>query len=790
MNTTFPRQCIPYRNKTKEWAKQCIRYADNNSLLSSSTVRKTVAHKKLNYDLLNGKLHMDDLQAILNPEGFKFSRKDNKPIVHYPVVNRMLEVLMGEYMATDNNYKAVITNPTAISEKEKAKKEAILQSLQELVTDSSLSEEDYRQKIQDLSKYYNYDYQDMREYASTQYLKHFSKEQDFKDLFSDGFWDMLSVNEAIFQVTVESGEPVLHKLNPNKVLVYGNGYSNKVEDADMIVIEDYWQIGRILDVYYDKLTKQDIKFLEDAYDGRVDGGDVYGAHGDPLNYFKWGEWAEQISDEDSTMFKDGVTFNQLPYDMNGNIRVLQVYWKSIRKIKKVKSYNEETGETEINFYNEDYIPDTSKGEEVEIKYVNEAWHGTMIGASERAIFVDLGPCEVQYNRLSNPSKCHFGIIGQIFNHNEATPYSIVDKTKPYAYLYDVTLDKLAHLMKNNMGKIIQLNGAMMPDNWDFEKWVYYAKQAGVVLIDPFKEGNQGASKNKLAGMFQTPPVIDAELGNSIQAQVNLLSYIEQALQNIIGITPQRLGAIQNRETVGGVERATMQSAHVTRWYFEKYRSLMRRVYECFLDTACICAKHKGVKFQYISDDMAQKTVELDGDSFASADYGVVMDGEYDTLRYQQQVEQAAQMALQSQTINLSAYLKLLATSSRSEQVKIIENSEQMIRQQQQQQQQAMMQQQQQIEQMKMQQEQAKMQLQDQMNQRDNETRVLVANIEAMATVTHKEIADPDTLTEQIREFDAKLALDKEKLEAEKNKSVENNKTKIEIAKLKSNGNNN
>ena len=785
MNNTFPRQCISYRKKTKEWAKQCIKYADSNSLLSSSTVRKTIAHKKLNYDLLNGKLHMDDLQAILNPEGFKFNKKDDKPLVHYPIVNKMLEVLMGEFMATDNNYRAIITNPTAISEREKEKKQAVLKALQDAIEDENLSDEEYQQKVQEISKYFNFEYQDMREYASTQYLQHYSKEQNFKDKFSDGFYDALSVNEAIFQITVESGEPVLRKLNPNKVLVYGNGYSNQIEDADMIIIEDYWQIGRILDTYYDKLSKKDIEFLENAYDGRQEEtDDVYGEHGDPLNYFRWGDWADQLSTDNDCIFNDGVTFNQLPYDMNGNIRVLQVYWKSIRKIKKVKSYNEVTGETEINFYNEDYIPNEAEGEEVEIKYVNEAWHGTMIGAGERAIFVDIGPCEVQYNRLSNPSKCHFGIIGQIFNHNEAQPYSIVDMTKPYAYLYDVTLDKLTHLMQNNLGKIIQLNGAMMPDNWDFEKWVYYAKQAGVVLIDPFKEGNKGAAKNKIAGMFQTPPTIDAELGNSIQSQINLLSYIEQALQNLVGITPQRLGTIQNRETVGGIERSTLQSSHVTRWYFEKYRSLIKRIYECFLDTAVICAKHKSIKFQYISDSLAQKTIEIDGDYFASADYGIIMDSDYDTLKYQQQVEQAAQVALQSQTISLSAYLKLLSTSSRSEQVKIIEYNEQMLQQQQQQQQQQQLQLQQQAEQMKLQMEQSKITLQDQMNQRDNETKILVANIQAAAKESQEGDNNEDVLQEKIREFNESLALNKEKLAFEKEKHKDDVKTKLQIANKK------
>ena len=109
MTYNFPRQSLPYRKKTKEWCKDCIKFADSHSILSSSAVRKTVAHKKLNYDLLNGKLNMPDLIRVLNPNGFKFERKDMyTQINHYPIVNKVIELLVGEEMASQMDLKAVI----------------------------------------------------------------------------------------------------------------------------------------------------------------------------------------------------------------------------------------------------------------------------------------------------------------------------------------------------------------------------------------------------------------------------------------------------------------------------------------------------------------------------------------------------------------------------------------------------------------------------------------------------------------------------------------------------------
>lgn len=41
-------------------------------------------------------------------------------------------------------------------------------------------------------------------------------------------------------------------------------------------------------------------------------------------------------------------------DSHGNVRVLRVYWKSRRRVKKVKSYDPFTGEEVYNFYPETY----------------------------------------------------------------------------------------------------------------------------------------------------------------------------------------------------------------------------------------------------------------------------------------------------------------------------------------------------------------------------------------------------------------------------------------------------
>jgi hypothetical protein len=73
--------------------------------------------------------------------------------------------------------------------------------------------------------------------------------------------DAQAVGEEIYQCDIIGGEPVLTRLNPLKVRIFRSGYENKIENADMIVLEDYWSPGKIIDTYYDVLTEKDVKAI-------------------------------------------------------------------------------------------------------------------------------------------------------------------------------------------------------------------------------------------------------------------------------------------------------------------------------------------------------------------------------------------------------------------------------------------------------------------------------------------------------------------------------------------------
>ena len=795
----LPPQQLPFHRKTKKWRKQIVDWADSKTFFNYSPVRNSVIHKKINYDLLNGKLHMQDLEMVINPENQSAGFIPDK-IQHYPIMNSKLNVLRGEESKRVFDFRVIITNPNSISEIENAKKEELLQRLQQMMANSAQSEEEFNQELEKLNDYFTYEWQDYREIRANALLNHYVKEYNMPLLFNNGFMDAMTVGEEIYQCDIVGGEPVIMKVDPLKIRIFKSGYSNKIEDADMIILEDYWSPGQIIDTFYDVLTQKDIEYIEKAPytlgQASADSMDNIDDRAGFVNNYMIGD--EITSQEgffwDPLGTADGVNSSLLPFDMIGNIRVLRVYWKSRRRIKKVKSYDPETGEEMFNFYPETYVINKDNGEEEQILYINEAWEATKIGEK---IYVNMRPKVVQYNKLSSPSRCHFGIVGSIYNLNGNRPFSLVDMMKNYNYLYDVVHDRLNKFMAKNWGKILRLDIAKIPKGWNIEKWMYYAKANGLAVEDSFREGNIGAATGKLAGAMNNASsgIIDAEFGNSIQSQINLLEFIKMEMSDVAGISRQREGQISNRETVGGVERATLQSSHITEYLFIQHDDVKKRALECFLETAKIALKGRSKKFQYILSDSSMRVMDIDGDEFAESDYGLLVDNGQGTQELSQKLDMLAQAALQNQTLSFSTIMKLYNSSSLAEKQRIVENDERKIQERNAQAQQQQLEVQQQEAQMKQEAEMAKMELEDTLNQRDNETKILVAQIAASVKVNQGDtdgIQEPmseearEKLKEQIRQFNAKLELDRDRLNFDKDKAKTDAELKRQQINKKSN----
>jgi hypothetical protein len=355
--------------------------------------------------------------------------------------------------------------------------------------------------------------------------------------------------------------------------------------------------------------------------------------------------------------------------------------------------------------------------------------------------------------------------------------SLVDIAKPYNYLYDVIHDRLNKNLASSWGVKAPLDFALIPDGWNMDKWLYYAKTTPFYIKDSFKEGNKGAATGKLAGMLNNASgALNLDQSGMITQDINLLQFIKNEMSDVLGITPQREGTIAARETVGGVERSVVQSSNITEWYFTIHDNLKKRVCECFLETAKTAFRGQTIKFPYIMHDGYEKMLEIDGDEFSECDYGLVVDNTRDTELFLQKIEGYAQALIQNSQISLETLVKIWNKSSVNDIVKSIEyevqkKTEEAIEagQRQQQQFQAELQAKAEIEDRKMQLEEMKVAQQAENNIRDNETQLTIAGMKTDTMKELQSIAEYDKdneikdkeLQEKKRQFDENLALRRE-----------------------------
>ena len=674
----FPSQKLTYKKKGKSWRRDHLDWADSNSYLNNSNIRRKLKHKRINLNLYNGKLDVNDMKLILNPGGMeKYYIPD--AIQHYPIVTPRVNVLVGEEKRRKFDWSVSIINPDTLSKIKEDQKKLVDERLMEMLQ-SDVSDEDLEQELTKYADYINFDYQDIREKRANLLMRHYITKLDMKVVFQQGFKDALIMGEEIYMFDIVNGQVTFEKLNPLKVHTLRGGNSNKIEDSDVIVIDDFWSPGKIQDTYYNDLNDIETKKLdEQAFNG--DNVDSDG-ESHAINYADGLKLLEREG-MDSYMESTGIfsakdSEGRGTYtDGNGNIRVLRMFWRSMKKILKV-SYFDELGKKQVKFRSEDYILDKEMGETSKVLWIPQWWKGVKIGEDT---YLQIKPREIQYNRIDQPSFNSCGIVGQIYNTADEESVTLVDRAKPFQYLYDISWHRVNEALSKYMGSIVELDLAKVPTGWSVSKWLYFARKSGISVVDSFKEGQKGMAKGRLAGSVgnTTGRVLEQRVGDFIQTHIQMMEFAKAQMDEITGVSRQRLGQVENRETVGGVERAVSQSNHITEEIFTMHDYCKKRCFQILLETAKIALKGQQLKFSYIADDMTRQLAEIDGDQFAEEEYGLAVSNDDEINRMEQKLEGMVQMGLQNQMLSFSTAIKIYNSPSVREIQRLIQKDEQSMK---------------------------------------------------------------------------------------------------------------
>ena len=674
----FPSQKLPFKRKGKKWRRDHLDWADDNSYLNNSAIRRKRKAKRINLNLYNGTVDVSDMKLILNPGGLeKFFVPD--AIQHYPIITPRVNVLVGEEKRRKFDWSVQITNPETLSKIKKDKKKLIDAKINEMLK-STVSEEDMEKEMAEYSEYVNFDYQDIREKRANLLMRRYIDKLDMKIKFQQGFKDALIMGEEIYMFDIVNGDVTFEKLNPLKTHTLRSGYSNKIEDSDVIVIDDFWSPGKIQDHFYNDLSDAEVKKLDEGnYISGTTNLDGVSEAVDDVAGLKILQRESMDSYINSTGIFDSINSEgkNTYTDSHGNVRVLRMFWRSMKCIYKVNFFDQ-MGKKQVKFRSEEYVADENMGETMEKIWVPQWWKGVKIG---KDTYLQIKPREIQYNKMNQPSFNSCGIVGQVYNTGDEESVTMVDRAKPFQYLYDISWYRVNEAMSKYLGSIVELDLAKVPTGWSVTKWLYFARKSGISVVDSFKEGQRGMAKGKLAGSVgnTTGRVLEQRVGDFIQTHIEMMEFAKAQMDEITGVSRQRLGQVENRETVGGVERAVSQSNHITEELFTMHDFCKKRCFQILLETAKIALKGQDVKFSYIGDDMTRQLMEIPGDEFAEEEYGLSVSNDDSINRMEQKLDGMVQMGLQNQMLSFSTAIKIYNSPSVREIQRLIMKDEQSMK---------------------------------------------------------------------------------------------------------------
>jgi hypothetical protein len=666
----LPQQKLPMSSKDKEWGKSCINYYSNYRYTNGSNLRSDRFKKLINYDLYNGKVNHKDIETICDPLGVNTSSTFAARFQHYDIISEPIRLLIGEETKRPDNHIVISESPDDLNRKTTAVKEKIFQALQQGLAyqiDPNADPNNPPPPPEEILKHEKYTPSDIVESKANKVLKVLKKRLNTRLLFSQGWKDALIAGEEVYWVGIENAEVAMRRVNPVNLTVILDGDTTFVDDAIAVVEERMLAINTILDEYGDILTKDDVDKLENYTRG------TFGS------FNTAGGFEPQFDVVNGQNAFAGITPTNAYNGNNSNnysIRVTRVEWKSMKKIGEL-TWTDEDGapQTEIvdEVFNTRVFKEAFPDAKVEWYWINEAWEGVKIGLD---IFTDIKPKPNQRRRLDNPYFCRLGYTGFIYEATNSQSVSLIDRLKPYQYLYDIISYRLEIAFASDQGKKFIMDLAQIPESHgiDIDRWLYYLKEMNIAFINSFEEGKKGAASGQLANKFNQFQAIDLSLSQSIQQYINMLDYIKTQVAFVSGVTPQRLGAINNSELVGNVERSVNQSSLITEYLYEGHAEVKRRAYTAMIEVAKICYK-KGLAAQYVLDDMAIEMLTLEENEFENSEFNVFVTNNTKDLELKAKLDQLVQVALQSEKVDLSAIVETLMNDSPRDIVRLLQRKE-------------------------------------------------------------------------------------------------------------------
>lgn len=666
----FPSQKRSTASKGKQFYKDCIDAGIEmiDSDLNSG-LRASMKEKITNNNLANNILDPKDVESVINPwrvKGYDFPLE----MRNYPILKSSIDLIVGEEIKRRFEWRVMLRNSEAISDKERMTKDRYFQFFTEVLKGKSISEEDFKRRLKELDRWKSYEAKDIRERMANEILTYQYDNQKMAYKFNAGMENALILGEEIYSVDFVAGDVVFDRVNPLTFYTIRGADTPFIEQADMFIVDSYLPLNVIIDRFSDYLTDADVKKIEAAFHDETDyRKGVFGPNVVPQNYMK------EAYDQDVEIIPFGSINNSSfsgSFDDSGNGRVVRVVWTSLRKVGKLR-YIDEEGDEQFTLVDENHKPDEDLGQTVEWLWVKEYLQGFRILDD---IYVAYEPFPRIGTSIINPSICIPPFVGTCYTIGDNTAMSTMSYGRPYQYLFNATMNRIEHLVITSHGSVAPLPLHLIPDGWEMDDWMYYFSFLNFYVYDAFKEGNKGLATGKLAGnMMHIGGDMRFDNASQIQQNMAMLALIKSQIDEITGITPQRKGQIETRESVGGVERSVSQSSTITEKWFYIHEDTKIRALTLVLEATKYAWRKLKTKRQLVLSDGSEMMIDFDGEAVNSAEYGLFASSSSKDNELFNVLKDLSKIALQAKIIKMSDIISIFSTNSASQVRMQIKDSE-------------------------------------------------------------------------------------------------------------------
>ncbi len=570
----------------------CVSFVDE-------IINADVRDVRLFYEAYNNRLPDAYFRYVVNPLNSTNNEYTNWParLRPYSIIRPNIDLLEGEYEKRPFSFAVKVHNADAVNIHQDAIYQDILKSLeQQFINYLNEKGQETGVPTQDvelpdkIKAAYQSNYRDKRAEIGEAALNIIIDQQQIEEKLKRLFRDWLIAGECYSYKGIRGGRMIYERVSPLDIDYDKSPDCEYIEDGQWVVRRFYMTPAEITDNFYEELKEDDIDLIEDE-----NGHMAFRPVGNGmLNTLR--------DDRDLRRTK---------------VPVFHCVWKYFIKVGILSYPNPMTGELETIEVPETYKP--SEGENVEWYWVREVWEGYRIGAgvrdSDKGIYLGIKPVEGQRSVVNNISMCKLPYNGKKFSDTHSQNVSVAEMGLAYETLHRILHFQMEKTIAKSKGKIIIMDQNAIPKSygWNEEKFFYWADATGWALVD---RNQPGADKT-----FNQYAVLDMGLYQHINNLIELMTYVKNEWDELLGITRQRKGQVQASDTATGTQTAVQQSTVISEKVFSRFEEFTRSEMQGLLDLSKI-AWRDGYQQVYQGDDLRTTILNIDPGEYSEAEMGV------------------------------------------------------------------------------------------------------------------------------------------------------------------------